>query len=66
VIRLDGKISKIKGRRRSSDEKWSSMALKKGNIVTIIITIIVVFSKFYFGRSRMLVLDGQSIPPLNV
>jgi hypothetical protein len=54
VVRLDGKISKVRGRRKPDDGRLSCTASREGkNTLPSVTTVIVTSSKlhFYFGRS---------------
>jgi hypothetical protein len=52
VVRLDGKISKVRGRRKPDDGRLSCTASRKGkNTLPAVTTVIVTSSKFCFGRS---------------
>jgi hypothetical protein len=52
MVRFDGKISKIRGRKKPDDGKLSCMALKEGeNTLLAITTVIVTSSKFCLSRN---------------
>jgi hypothetical protein len=51
VVRLDGKINKVRGRRKPDDGRLSCTALReRKNTLPVVTTIIVTF-KFFFGRN---------------
>ncbi len=60
AVRLDGKISKIRGRRKPDDGRLSCTALREGkNTLPAVTIVIVTSSKFCFGRSGCLYwMDG--------
>ncbi len=48
---IDGKISKVRGRRKPNDRRLTCMTSTKGDTLFMITTVIVTSFKFFFGRS---------------
>jgi len=48
---IDGKISKVRGRRKPNDGRLTCMTLREGDTLFMITIVIVTSFKFCFGRS---------------